>query len=427
MAHSIFFCSKRLCVWSVLAAAVCGGACSHEASGTREPAERAAVEVTLSPVQTRPVERTVEVVGTLYGEEEATIATKVSGRVLRTLKDVGDRVGRGEPLAEIDPTDYELTVSQREAALMATLAELGLDSLPEGAFDPNRVPRVEQARVEAENAGARLARARTLFEQDPPRISEQDYADLATAAKVAASAVEVALMEAGALLADARTRSAELAQAQQALRDTVVRAPGEPQGEGGERPYAVARRLVSVGEYVSQGTPMYRVVDADPIKFRASVPERFIAVVERGQRVMVYVDAYREPFEGRVTRITPQINPANRTFEIEVEIENTEGRLRPGAFARGRVVTGVEEGVVFVPAEAVVSFAGVTKVFTVENGVAKEHRVVTGVRADGWVEIRSGLGAGASVAVEGVNRLADGVPVRTAAAVASEGAGAPSP
>lgn len=406
--------------WWLRAATLCVASgllgCADRAPEQRAAGEREPLPVSLAPAAVREVERTVDVVGTLFGDEEATISAKASGRVLEIAKDVGDEAARGEMLARIDPTDYELAVAQRRAALQATLAELGLESIPAEGFEPDSVPEVQLAIVQAQNAEARLARARTLFEQTPPRIAEQDYADLQTAAKVAAGAVEVARMEAHALLANAWTRSAELAQAEQALADTVVRAPGGGGGAGGgggggESTYAVARRMVSVGEYVTPGTPMFVLVDADPVKFRAAVPERYVAEVKVGQHALVRVDAFEAPFAGRVARISPRVNPESRTFDVEVQVPNAEGLLRPGAFARGAIVTRTEPAL-FVPADALVTFAGVSKVFTVRDGTAVEHRVQPGPRHGEWVEIVAGLEGPADVAVSGLARLAVGVPVR---------------
>src|SRR5690606_6413584 len=151
--------------------------------------------------QTGSLPRTVSVVGTLYGDEETTISAKVPGRVRQILADVGDRVSPGEALAEIDPVDYELVIDQKEMSVRQALARLGLKELPDGDFDGSTIATVERARFQAANARAKLNRAKQLFEQQPPLISEQDFADLQTANEVAQRDYEVALLEAQALLA----------------------------------------------------------------------------------------------------------------------------------------------------------------------------------------------------------------------------------
>jgi membrane fusion protein (multidrug efflux system) len=234
--------------------------------------------------------------------------------------------------------------------------------------------------------------------------------------------------------------------AQQALADTTIRAPQEkyatPDFESAMRPatvpsgqdspatrpttgpgttgrYVVAARYASVGELVRAVTPMFRLVDDDPLKLRAAVPERFFPEIRIGQQVRVRVEAYAEPFAGVVTRINPQIDVANRTFPIEVVVPNPKLVLPPGAFARASVQTRVQEGVVFVPMEAVVSFAGVDKVFTVQDGKAREVGVELGERRGNEIEVVKGLKGAEQVAVTGTSRLANGVPVEVRPATAA--------
>lgn len=420
MAHTLRARSTPYWLTALAALLLCVPVGCRKKEASKGPsAEASRVVVTVGPVRVQAVQRTVEVVGTLFGDEESTISAKVAGRVTEVLHDVGDRIAPGEPLARVDDTDYRLSVEQREAALSATLAEIGLDTLPkeagsgEGEFDPERVPTVARARLELSNAEAKYGRAKAMHDERPPLISEQDYADQLTAFEVAKSTHAVALLTARSLLAQAKTRASELEQSRQAHADTTVRAPGSiPAASGGAAPFAVAARFVSPGEYIREGTAMFRLVDADPIKFRADVPERHLAEIRVGQEVDVSVQAFEVPFKGRVARVSPQVNANNRTFQIEIHIDNADGRLTPGGFARGSIKTRQEENILFVPQEAVVTFIGITKVFAIKDGKAAEHRVSTGVQDGQYLEVTAtGLVAGDQVAITGVSRLADGVPV----------------
>src|SRR5205807_4404458 len=119
----------------------------------------------------------------------------------------------------------------------------------------------------------------------------------------------------------------------------------------------------------------------DPIKFRAQVPERFLGQVKVGQAVHVRVEAYPgDTFEGSVARISPQVDMGSRTFAVEMLLPNTDGRLGPGSFASGEILTRVDPQVTLVAAEAIVTFAGVSKVFTVAGGKAVEHKIEAGQR-----------------------------------------------
>jgi multidrug efflux pump subunit AcrA (membrane-fusion protein) len=400
-----------------------GLGCDRDAAAKRAEARAAdPIAVTVAPAVVAPVQRSVEVTGTLFGDEEATVSAKVPGRIVAILRDVGDRTAAGEPLAQIDKIDYELAVAQKQMAMQAALAKLGLSAMPDDTFDLNKVPTVERARLQTANAEQKLNRAQKIFQQDPPGISEQDFADLKTTFDVARSNYEVELLTARSLLADARAARSDLQLESQRLRDSTIRAPeAATTQQATQAPpaaqklapeqYAVAQRMVSIGEYVREGTPLFRLVADDPVKYRAQVPEKFLSQVKAGQPVRVQVAAYPEIFQGAVSRISPAVDRASRTFEVEMLLPNPTGRLQPGSFATGNILTRVEEDVTLVPAAALVTFAGVTKVFTVADGKAVEKKIETGQRVGDNVEIVGGLKGAVPLVIQGRNRLATGTPV----------------
>src|SRR5439155_24641367 len=121
-----------------------------------------------------------------------------------------DRAGRprrrrprraGETLAQIDKTDYDLAAAQKEMAVKAAVAKLGLSELPGESFDLTKVPTVERARLQSANAQAKYERGKRLHDPDPPLMSDQDFADLQTAYEVAKSNYDVELLTARSLLA----------------------------------------------------------------------------------------------------------------------------------------------------------------------------------------------------------------------------------
>ena len=402
----------------VVAVACSGLACHRDdaaAAGNDDERKQDAIAVTLAPAVVAPVQRTVEITGTLFGDEEATVSAKVPGRIVSVFRDVGDRIAAAQPLAQIDQIDYELAVAQKQMAMQASLAKLGLADMPGDDFDLNKVPTVERARLQSANAQQKFARGQKIFEQNPPGISEQDYADLKTAFEVAKSNYEVELLTARALLADARAARSDLQLESQKLRDTTIRAPEaaattQSLTKPAPSQYAVATRMVSIGEYVREGTPLFRLVADDPVKYRAQVPEKFLSQVKTAQPVRLQVAAYPgQWFDGAVSRIAPQVASSTRTFEVEMLIPNREGKLQPGSFATGQILTRTEPNVTLVPIGSLVTFAGVTKVFTVEDNKAVEKKIETGQRVGDNVEVVSGLsGAAAPIVIDGKNRLATG-------------------
>lgn len=396
-----------------VALAGCGEEQANGSGPATQPA-REAVEVTLADVTVGALPETIDLVGTLYGDEEAVISSKLTGRVQEILADVGDRVEAAQALAQIDPTDYELVVRQREMALLQALASLGVDEVPPDDFDVSQVATVDRARYQAANARTRMERARQLYSQEPPLISEQEFTDLETAYQVSERNHDVAVLEARQQLAVAKARDSELDTARQSLADTVVRAPGAASAStqpAAHPRYAVTQRLVSTGEYVSEGKAMFRLVADDPIKYRAAVPERFAAQVATGQVVTLRVEGSEQPFTGTVSRINPAIDVETRTFTLEVLVPNAEQQLKPGAFARGVLEVGERENVVFVPRDAVVSFAGLDKVFSVADGKAVEHTITLLQTSGDMLPIREDLGGARRVVTLGSARLAKDVPV----------------
>lgn len=394
-------------VAGMLAVSLLGGCSKSDATSALRP-EAKPVSVSLSPVQRRSVVRTVEVVGTLLGEEQATISAKVPGRVSKVLRDMGDRAAAGEALAEIDATDYQLALDQAKMSLLQTLAKLGLSEMPASTFKPDAIPTVQQAALQAANAEARFRRTEKLFKRDPPLVSEQDYADLKTVWEVSKSTYDVAALNATALVAEARSRQADIHVQERKITDAIVRAPGEAKdGTAVPGRYGISARMVSAGEYVKEGTAMFRVVADDVIRFRANVPERYLPEIVAGQKATVRVEAYQQPFVGTVRRINPEVDPASRNFEIEIDIPNPDRKLRPGGFARGQVETRTDTEVAFVPSKAVVSFAGVRKLFTVAGDKAVEQEVTAGVREGDLVEIVGNLKA-PQVVTTGADKLANG-------------------
>jgi RND family efflux transporter MFP subunit len=185
---------------------------------------------------------------------------------------------------------------------------------------------------------------------------------------------------------------------------TAVRAPFDG---------SVAQRVVGVGNYVRSGTVMFRLVQDDPLKVRGEIPERETPNVAANQEIRVTVDAFRgETFLGKVVRIGAAADPTARSVAFEAIVPNTDRRLRPGFFGHGDIVVRQDERALAVPRNAIITFAGVTKLFAVEDGKAREHEVTLGVDlGDGWVEVTQGVTRGLTVVTTGLSKLVEGVPV----------------
>jgi membrane fusion protein (multidrug efflux system) len=171
--------------------------------------------------------------------------------------------------------------------------------------------------------------------------------------------------------------------------------------------------MVTQGQYLKVQTPVMVLVDIDPLRVRLKVPEKIAGFIAAEQPVSVSVEAYPgRTFAGKVSRISPAVDTETRTLELEALLDNREGLLRPGFFAKARIASAQVDSVLTVPHQAVRYVFGVYKVFTVDDGTAREMEVKLGERNGEEVEILEGLKDAQKIAVplEG-GELRDGVPV----------------
>jgi RND family efflux transporter MFP subunit len=371
-----------------------------------------AVMVTVEPVSHRPVQRTIEAVGTLFGFEEVSISARVEGRVCKLHHDVADRVRPGELLLEVDPTDFKLSVEQAERTLEVELAKLGFKELPDSRVDLDKVPTVMQACTRMEYARSRHERSRQLALSRA--AAAEDVENTATEYRAAHAEHANQLLIARAGLATIRMKQTALAVARQQLADTRVCTPTPtlPVPGKGEDAYVITQRAIAEGTLVRPGTELFKLVINRTLKLRVPVPERYSPEVRLGQTVDVATAAFPRPVAGTVARISPAVEPTTRTFQVEILIPNENGDLKPGSFAKAAIRTRLDTQAVAVPLSALVQFAGVTKVFLAQDGRAKEVQVTLGVQTPEWVEIASPpLPRGALVVTSGQTILASGSPV----------------
>lgn len=364
----------------------------HEAKDVLPPddsgsAESKGVVVTTEPVAIRTVQRTVEAFGSLYGFEDVSISARVEGRVRRVLHDVADNVKPTEPLLEIDPTDYELSLQQADRALQVELAKLGLKSPPGPEFDIEKVPIVAKARSQMDHAKTRLERISRLAATKT--ISAEESETAASDYRTTRAEYENQILLAETDLATVQVKLVGQAVAREQLANTRVIVPTPSIKVPGieDVTYVVSQRSVSEGTVVRPGTEIFRIVINQLLKLRVPVPERYGSEIRVGQQADVHVATSPTPFSGTVTRVYPTVDSATRTFQVEIQVPNPNGELKPGSFAKAAILTRVDTDAVTVPLSAVVQFAGITKIFLAENGQAREVPVTLGTQTTDWVEI----------------------------------------
>ena len=387
--------------------------CSHEADELADvETEVKPVSVTVGIAEQRQQELAIDVVGSLKGWEEVKIGAKKSGRVVGTLHDVGDRVAAGEPLVKLETINAELAVEQAQRRLETELAKLGLTKPPAANFDVQQIPTVVQAQIALERSQKSFARIRELISRNVSTTEAFENAEFEV--KERQAALDAAVLNARATLAAAQASRVELQVARQALDDLEVRAPEpsrSPPGIEGPVSYAVTKRLVAEGQMIREGDTVAELTIENPLRLWAPVPERFSPYIAVGQPARIHVASHPDQsFPGTVAWVNPAIDPDSRTFQVEVSVPNNEGLLRPGGFAKLSIVVRHEPRLM-VPTEAIVRFAGVTKLFVLRDGKAQAVPVETGFESEGNVEIDGDVPDGAQVITSGQSQLADGTPV----------------
>ncbi|MFO7177936.1 MAG: efflux RND transporter periplasmic adaptor subunit [Pseudomonadota bacterium] len=382
-------------VGAALPVLACNSGSEPKAEAARS--QEAPREVVVEKAVEMPIERAVEVSGTLAAHEQVVLAAKVAGRVAELFVDLASPVKAGDVVARLETADYALRVQQAQAALAAARAQLGVP--PRATrIDANDTAIVRQARASLEEARANLERSRALAKEGLITAAQLETAE--AEAVRAETALQSALEEVRIREAAVGQRRSELEIARQQLADTEIRSPITG---------VVQARLASIGEYVAAGAPIAEIVRIDPLRLRLPVPERDAALLRGGERVEVRVDGDGTVYTGKLTRLAPALDARSRSLLVEADIQNP-GTLRPGAFARARIIVGERAGLT-IPKSAVVTFAGLTKAIVVENGRAVEKVITLGASAGDRVEVVQGLRANDAVVVK-PGSLQQGQPVR---------------
>ena len=376
--------------------------CSEKTGAKRVEQKEPPKKVSVAKAELLPAEETIYATGTLAAMDRAVLSAKVPGRVQDIRADLGSSVKKGDILAQIEKTDLELKKLQAEAALAQARARLGLALTgEEDKASPENVSVAKEAKAVLNEATKNRERIGRLREQGI--IAEAELETVEANYQVALNRYEEALHEAKNRLAVLKQRQADLNFAEQELTDTTIRAPFDG---------VVEARQTSPGEYLKEATPILTLVRINPIRMRAEVAEKDAPRIKVGQIVRLQIEGEDQQYQSKMVRLSPVITTDNRMLIAESDFDNVDGSLRPGSFGKLEIVVNATKETLFIPASAVVTFAGMQKVFVVNAGKASEKEVRCGRKKGDKVEILSGLKRGEIVVVEPGN-LRAGQPVET--------------
>jgi multidrug efflux pump subunit AcrA (membrane-fusion protein) len=373
------------------------------------------VEVTTAAAISRELPSFFEATGSLAGDEQTDVAPQTAGKVVEVGVDIGSAVRRGQMIVRLDDSEMKLRVAQSQtqveqakAAVRQAEEKLGLRSGQ--AFDPSRVAEVAAAKVNLELAEKNLKRAEKLIESGD--VSRSFYDQQRAQRDQLKEQYDVAIAQArqnfaGVDVARTNVANAEaaLALARKNLSYAFIPAPIDG---------FVAERTADLGEYVSPTQKVATIVRTNPLRVRIDIPEQAIQEVKVGQSVSATTSAWPDKsFSGHIARIAPNVTANSRTLTVEAEIENGSGALKPGQFATVRILQPRPVVAVLVPSRAVVSDAGVNRIYVIKNGHAEQRLVQLGQTEGDLIQVKTGVAADEKVATSNLEQLGDGVPVKS--------------
>jgi membrane fusion protein, multidrug efflux system len=361
------------------------------------------VSVQTAGIQRMSVQRQVDLAGTLLSPDQAKISSEVAGRVRDVPVQLGTEVRAGDVLVRIEPQELQLALDRAESQLRQVEAQLGIDHSPSRQLPADdQIASVRQAMANRDDARNTFKRAEQLHGRG--LMSQVDYDTAETRLKVADANHQAALDTVHALKATLQDRRAAYELAQKKVADAVIKAPVAG---------SVSERLVQPGEFIRENTPVATIVQMSPLKLKTAVQEKFAGVIKAGQRVDFRVEAFpSEAFQGKIAYVSPAVDQATRTFPVEAIVDNANRHLKPGFFAKGTIATKLDENVMAVTDDAVSTLAGVSTVYVIENGKARQQAIALGVRQGKLWEITDGLKGDETLASSNLNQLATGTTVR---------------
>jgi RND family efflux transporter MFP subunit len=334
-------------------------------------------------------------VGELAPAKSVELAPKASGRLLKVMKVLGDRVQKNELVALIDDAEIVKQIDEANSAIEVARAQ------------------VDRAEAELVRAESELKRKQPLYKEQ--LITRQEMENLESAVAVAKASLTLAKAQ----VVQSQTRVATL---KVQLDNTRVTAPFAGR---------VNKRYIDPGTMVTSLNAIYQVVTDQKILARFRVPERDLRELPVGKKVSIQVETYPgESFEGKVVRISPAVDTTTRTAIGEAHVPTKGGRLKPGMFARVEVLWSVAKDVILAPQRALVrppdDPQGKAGVFVREKGTARFVPVGVGAEQGDDVEV-TGLRAGVELIVEGQHGLKTGNLVVLAPPEGADGGVASSP
>jgi RND family efflux transporter MFP subunit len=395
----------------IVAVALAASACEKTAGQAAGPGggraggrggRGSAVATETTTVQRMSVQRQVDLSGTLLSPDQAKISSEVAGIIREVHVQLGTEVRAGDVLVRLEPSELKFALDRAESALRQVEAQLGIDRVQDKQPPPDeQIASVRQAIANRDDARQAFERAQNLNGRGLLTRADRDTAE--TRLKVTEANYQAALDTVHSLKASLQDRRASYELAQKKLSDAVIKAPIAG---------SISERLVQPGEFIRENTQVATIVQMSPLKLKTAIQEKNASLIHPGQAVEFDVEAFlNRKFKGKIAYVSPSVDQATRTFAVEAMVDNSDRHLKPGFFAKGVVLTSIDEKVLAVPDDAVSTLAGVSTVYVIENGKARQQQITLGARQNKLVEVTGGLTGDEVLAIANLNQLATGVSV----------------
>lgn len=366
--------ARAAAILTILTLSVGGCSKEHHTEKAAEAPAAVVSGVTIETVKSIAIPELLDVVGTVRARTSAVVSTRIPGTISLLKVREGDRVSKGQLLAQLDARENQATAAAAVAA--ADEARRGVD----------------EALARKKLADATFERYDNLFKEQA--ISRQEF-------DVKSSEKEVAVQ--GLARADARLRQAQEGSKAAASLSDYTRITAPISG-------VIASRQADLGATLFPGQPLMTVEDDGSYQLELALPENAAARVKPGTAVQVTLDAVASSFAARIAEVVPTADPASRTFIAKISL--TQKGLKSGMFGRGAINAGSTTNGIAVPKKAVIEQGALTSVWSIDKGNIARMRIVKVGRLTGErIEILSGLSDGDRVAVSGVEKITEGARV----------------
>lgn len=339
-------------------------ACSKKdvESDAKKKPQSALISTTVAEANTLEIRE--ESIGTLEGLMDPTVSAEASGRVVKVLAHPGQVVKKGEVLALLDATDYNLQRNQAQA---------------------------EVARLEAltTNQSRIVERNQTLVKKN--FISQNALDDVTT--------------QHTALQQQLDGAKAQMAIIEHTRAKTTVVAPIDG---------VVQKQIVSTGDFVKIGDPLLQVISKQKLRAHLPLPENIAAKIHPGIKVRLSTPTSNDEVMSTIRELKPLISETSRAVDVIADVTDQAG-WQPGASVKGEIILGEHANAVLIPEQCVVLRPAGEVVYVVKDGLALQRIVKTGMHQDGKIEIIEGLGAGEVIAKDGAAFLTDKAKIKVEA------------